>query len=933
LKAGIILALAAGFICAGSTPVSRDTRIIDSLDLPGLPIHALPDDKAIEAFRAIGYSRSVETQIPHSDLLTALMDQCGTPTCDYVSALVLHNSELIAKGTGNSFRLRFYQAILQDAETMRWYQGVYRFSNYWREELYGRHDLSPELVKRVLDHFAEDERRGLGPFAGPSCERMADWCFMKNQDEEGLRWLQAGLAANIKGEHVSGMSQIAGRIGMYHLSKGDLTEAEEAILQSYWYASRNEDPYYMSRSLAFLAELRARQGHFADAESLLVRSIEYARSMHDPSIQLYRLADLAQLHFSLGEYEPAEALIEKAIPLGERCLSDASAEDRLLRKNAAAYYLARCIELRGQIRLAEGSAVSAIAAMREALAVAKKNVDWRLETGLTKSLGDACAAAGREKEAVRCYERAIANAHRHHEQGLESEYLSALGEFRLDRSDYRRAEECLKRSAGLAEKPELWMEKVTALHLLARSRARMHDHSEPQRLLDESIATFEQGLAGKRFAEDRHTLNKRIRAIFADLLALQSGPGADCDSLLFTAEKARQLRSGARGIHQRDLDPSIAECLRSRDWIPENALIIQYIVTPEKLIIATMDDRGSSFRTHVIREKRLEAEVRAFADACRTAAGDTVSDSAANCREAETQARSLYAFLIQPIDSLAAGKKTLCFISDEPLRRIPFGALLSPGPGGRFLVESKNVLASPNLLSLRAASRRHDAGGATFASPLILGEPEVSECLLRNYPALERLSNARNEMIEIRNAVGRATVLAGPLATKEAALAELPKADLIHIATHRVTYPALSGRTALLFSTENGCDISLAVETSLLTENEIGQLNLSGARLVVLSACESAAAENGAASESMGLAGAFLDAGAQAVVATVWPVEDEAAKDFAIAFYRELIAGKSDPEQTLQATQRRIIQKSRLGGSPARDIQSWAPYLIIGSLR
>lgn len=199
MKTGVILAFAAVLVCAAATPVSRDTRIIDDLDLPGLPIHVLPDDKAIEAFRAIGYTRSVETQRVHSDLLNSLMNQSGTPTCDYLCALVLHNSELIAKATGNSYRLRFYQAILKDAETMRWYQEVYRFSEYTQQKLYSQHDLSPDLVKRILDHFAEDERRGLGPFGGPGCERMADWCFMKNRDEDGLRWLQAGLAANIRG--------------------------------------------------------------------------------------------------------------------------------------------------------------------------------------------------------------------------------------------------------------------------------------------------------------------------------------------------------------------------------------------------------------------------------------------------------------------------------------------------------------------------------------------------------------------------------------------------------------------------------------------------------------------------------------------------------------------------------------------------------------
>ena len=416
---------------------------------------------------------------------------------------------------------------------------------------------------------------------------------------------------------------------------------------------------------------------------------------------------------------------------------------------------------------------------------------------------------------------------------------------------------------------------------------------------------------------------------------LQSERGSACDSLVFTAEKARQLSSRERGFRGKDLDASIARCIREKDWIPKNTLIVQYIVTPEKLIIAAMNCGGASFRSVAISEKRLKEETGAFIAACNAASGaDTAAGSPAGCRESEARARSLYTLLIGPIDSLVAGKETLCFISDEPLRRIPIGALLSAGADGRFLVEEKNILSSPNLLAMRAAVSRGcgTRAGVRFASPLIVGEPDIGACLMRNYPGLEALPGAQNEIIEIRNTIGRATILAGPFATKEAVLAGLVKADCIHVATHRVAYPAFSGRSALLFSTADDCDVSHAVEASLLTENEIEELNLSGARLVVLSACESAAAEDEAASESMGLAGAFLEAGAQTVIATVWPIEDMAARRFATAFYRELDAGKADPGAALQAVQRKIIQGNRSNGNPAQDIQAWAPYLIIGSL-
>jgi CHAT domain-containing protein/tetratricopeptide (TPR) repeat protein len=918
-----------------ASPTCEDEALVQQPNPFGLPLHILSEEKIVETFRAMGYAKSSASFQYLHVLVSGMLDRSDTPQFAYIASEVLWRSELLMKANRNPYRLRFYQAIFRDSETKREAGLAYKLFLRWFAALYDEKDPSPKTAEMIRKDIAIYERMGLGAFMGQTYEGLADYYLLIHEDEQALRCMEEGVARHIESGHISALSHLTGRIGIYHLMKGDIAEAETTLLQSYEYARVNDDPFFLSRSLAFLSELRAKQGHFADAESLLVQSIDYSRRMNDPATELCRFADLANLYVAFGEYDRAEAAIEKAISLDRKQSDRVGSTYRILDRNRAAYYLAKCLALRAAIRLSTGETNEAVKTMRRALATARHSADWSFEADLMKQLGDACASAGDDKEAVRCYAKACSNAKKRRELGKEAEYLTAAGGLYLDRKEYSRAEDYLMRAAGLAEAPPCWMQRVRALHLLARAKIGLNERGEARRLLNESIATFERELAGKRFAEDRHALSEEMRSIFSDLLTLESDDSGSCDSLLFAAEKARHLWYGEKGIRAKDLAANIERCIGEREWIPENALIVQYLVTPGKLIIAVMNRNGATYRSVPVTREKLEEEIGAFVAACGAAEDPgTAPDGAASSREIEERARSLYRTLVEPIERFVSEKETICFISDESLRRLPFGALLPPGPDGRFLVESKRILTNSNLLALRAAatSARAPFPAGRSGSSLLVGRPEIGACLARNYPGLRALPGAQDELIDIRDIIGGATILAGPLATKKSVLAELPNADQIHIATHRVTYPAYSGRSALLFSTDSDCKVSHEVEASLLTESEIRRLNLSRARLVVLSACESATGEESAASEGLGLAGAFIEAGAQRVVATIWPVEDRAARDFVTAFYHELVTKKGDPGTALQTAQKKIIQKNRSNGSQARDIRAWAPYLVIGSL-
>ena len=919
----------------GPTRWENDAIVENENPLGGPPINLLSDSAAVALFHEMGYWWASGTQQALIELSGNIMRLGDTPGVRYVAAQGIHFYELIFRATRNPIGLEFTKAVFRNDPTIRWgYENAY-LKRQWTDRINRKRDTSLETKRLIERDIAESEARGFRPFEGDTYEALAQYCFLTRDDAQAITYLEEARARHTEGGSFSGLSHINGRIGDFYLARGDLASAERAFLDSYSDARYMEDPYFLSRSLAFLSRLRADQAQFADAESLLVRSLAYGRRLHMPSIELARLTDLAGLHESLREYEQASIFIEQAIGLWRRVPRHPANGRELLIRKAADQSYAQCLALKAKMQRIHGEPDEAVATMREALSVAKETADRTFEADLMKGLGDADAAAGRDGDALQCYSKATANARKRHERGREAEYLTATGELYLGRKEFRRAEDYLREAVRIAGNAALWRQRIEALHSLARTRTGMRDFDGAHALLDEAISAFERNLADKRFLENRQPLNERIRAIFADLLVLESAQGCACDSLLFTAEKARQLRYGERGIRQRNLDASIMRCLSARDWIPDSALVVQYIVTPDRLIIAGVDRRGSEYRVLPIPRDSLELVIDSFIVACDEPAHELHGvRTRATPYDIEARARSLYRLLLEPVEHLARGKNELCFISDSPLRRLPFGALVPPGTDVRFLVEDRRVLSSPDLLTLHASAQRSRSrpSGKSPLSALLVGRPDVGSCLMRNYPALAPLPDAQEELIDIRNTLGGGEILAGPLATKASVVSKMPRASRIHIATHRVSYPAYSGKSALLLTTVDDCDVSHAVETSLLTEAEIEGLDLSDADLVVLSACESGASQQGPSPESMGLAGAFIEAGAGTVIATVWSIEDRAARDFITAFYRELVTGKEDPGEALQIVQIRIIQKDRSDGNPARDVRAWAPYLVIGPL-
>jgi CHAT domain-containing protein len=110
-----------------------------------------------------------------------------------------------------------------------------------------------------------------------------------------------------------------------------------------------------------------------------------------------------------------------------------------------------------------------------------------------------------------------------------------------------------------------------------------------------------------------------------------------------------------------------------------------------------------------------------------------------------------------------------------------------------------------------------------------------------------------------------------------------------------------------------------------LTALEAAYLDLSGTKLVVLSACDTGVGDLKNGEGVQGLRRALVLAGSESQVMSLWPVTDTAAKDLMIPYYRALQRGEGRSE-ALRQVQLRILREGRENRHPFY----WAAFIQSG---
>ncbi|MFD8804141.1 CHAT domain-containing protein [Streptomyces sp. NPDC059597] len=149
-------------------------------------------------------------------------------------------------------------------------------------------------------------------------------------------------------------------------------------------------------------------------------------------------------------------------------------------------------------------------------------------------------------------------------------------------------------------------------------------------------------------------------------------------------------------------------------------------------------------------------------------------------------------------------------------------------------------------------------------------------------PGTRPLGGVRREVRELRALFPVPGMLAGPRATRDNVLAVLPAHPYVHFACHGVSDPESPSRARLLVHDH---------QEQPLTVRHISRLELPGARLAVLSACDTARGSDLLADEAIHITSAFQIAGYPHAIGTLWPVHDAVAVRVTRDLYRGLRAG------------------------------------------
>ncbi|MFP5287947.1 MAG: CHAT domain-containing protein, partial [Thermoanaerobaculia bacterium] len=185
------------------------------------------------------------------------------------------------------------------------------------------------------------------------------------------------------------------------------------------------------------------------------------------------------------------------------------------------------------------------------------------------------------------------------------------------------------------------------------------------------------------------------------------------------------------------------------------------------------------------------------------------------------------------------------------------------------------------------------------------------------FPRLSPLPGAAAEARVIAAAYPRARLLAGGEATRERFLdLASRKPQVIHFAGHAVVNADHPDLSMLVLAGDGEKNGSAAVYS-----HEVDGLDLGATRLVILSACSTAAGRVSASEGATSLARSFLAAGVPAVLASLWDVDDKATFRLLTELHRHLRAG-DDPAAAL-----RRVQLSELGKAPPAE---WAAFQLIG---
>ena len=272
--------------------------------------------------------------------------------------------------------------------------------------------------------------------------------------------------------------------------------------------------------------------------------------------------------------------------------------------------------------------------------------------------------------------------------------------------------------------------------------------------------------------------------------------------------------------------------------------------------------------------------------------------------------------IMEPVTAMVADERAVTVVPLGGLGALPLHAA---GRNGLVVDDVVAVRYAPSARMAQQALR--DAEDAARRPPMVLAAGVVDPTL----PLVD---------VETRWICGLGPAHRLPDATVAVALAALPAATVWHFACHGRADPI------------EPLDSLLQLADGPLTVRTILARPPGAYRLAVLSACETAVPDAARLDEVIGFPGALMQAGVAGVVASWWPVDDDAAAAFSMDLHERLATGAAPTEAVRDSrrwmrtvTRRELVDRfgprfeaadTGLDGSPFHAPWHWGAFSLTG---
>jgi tetratricopeptide (TPR) repeat protein len=316
-----------------------------------------------------------------------------------------------------------------------------------------------------------------------------------------------------------------------------------------------------------------------------------------------------------------------------------------------------------------------------------------------------------------------------------------------------------------------------------------------------------------------------------------------------------------------------------RRQLGQDTALVEYGVLDDELFACLVTDSGVTVHRRMAHWPAVVDAVRALRfqlETLRHGNAQVMSHLATLTERTWRRLQTLHRLLWEPLVAAIGATRRVLIVPHAQLGSLPFASLHD---GAVTLAERHELAVVPSArLALRGLQRR-------LAEPvraLVLGESS-------------RLAHAGSEARFVAGLFPGGRAFVGDEASLACLSEHAGDADVIHLACHAEFRPDNP-----MFSALHLADGALTVELAESLRLKPG--------IVVLSACETALAEQGSGDEMIGLVRAFLGAGAARVLAALWPVDDAVTEQFMARFYGALRRGDG-PSAALRHAQTETMRQ------------------------